>query len=436
MSLRAKILIYLVAIHLLLGVVAGIVLWDRRAWLLVAEALFAASVLVGYRLVRQFFVPLDLIHTGAELIRERDFSSRFREMGQPEMDRLIRVYNEMIDALREERLKLAEQHVLLDKILRASPAGILILDFDGRVALSNPAAAALLRQPEERLLGRPVAELPEPLGGRREPAADGGSTVLPLASGRRVRCRRTEFLDRGFPRSFLLLEELTEELRASEKAAYDKLIRMMSHEINNSVGAVRSLLESCRSYAEQLREADREDYRGALEVARRRLDNLNAFVHGFAEVVRLPDPARRPSDPTRLVGEIVRLMSPELERRRIRCTVEVAEPPPPPVELDPHQMEQVLVNVIQNAMESIGEGGSITVRCGQERGAAFVAVSDDGPGIPPEVRERLFTPFFSTKRDGRGIGLTVVREVLSRHGFDFTLENRAAGGAEFRIVFA
>ena len=126
---------------------------------------------------------------------------------------------------------------------------------------------------------------------------EGGSEVLALQGGRRLKATRAELFDRGFPRGFLLLEELTEELRASEKAAYGKLIRMMSHEINNSVGAVGSLLDSFRGYAGELGEEDREDYLQAIAVAISRLENLRAFMNGFAEVVRLPPPDRRPTAP-------------------------------------------------------------------------------------------------------------------------------------------
>ncbi len=136
---------------------------------------------------------------------------------------------------------------------------------------------------------------------------EGGSEVLALPGGRRLKATRAELFDRGFPRGFLLLEELTEELRASEKAAYGKLIRMMSHGIYISVGAVGSLLDSFRGYADELKGEDRDDFVQAIAVAITRLENLRAFMNGFAEVVRLPEPDRRLCDATsqRLVDEIL-----------------------------------------------------------------------------------------------------------------------------------
>ena len=443
MSLRAKIILYLVLIHLALGGIGVLVLRENRLWLLAIEALFAVSIVFGILLIRSFFVPLELIRTGAELMAERDFTSRFREVGQPEMDALVRIYNQMIGRLREERLKLQEQHYFLDRVLTASPAGIVTLDFDGRVDTVNPAAGALLQAEAESARGKALDAMGSPLGQALAAIPVGGSEVLALQGGRRLKVSRAEFFDRGFPRSFLLLEELTEELRASEKAAYGKLIRMMSHEINNSVGAVGSLLDSFRGYAGQLGEEDRDDFLHAIAVAITRLENLRAFMGGFAEVVRLPPPDRRPTGLRQLVDEILLLLGPELDRRRIRVAWEKAEPLPP-VELDRNQIEQVLVNVLKNALEAIGEDGAITLRLAWEparangngpRSRPVLTLRDTGPGIPEDVQALLFTPFFSTKRNGRGLGLTLVQEILSAHGFDFSLETAPGGGAEFRVGF-
>lgn len=430
MSLRAKVVLYLVLIHVVLGAISFLALRESRWLLLAVEGLFVLSIALGWMLVRSFFVPLDLIRTGAELMSERDFSSRFREVGQPEMDALIRIYNEMSERLRDERLRLQEQNYFLDRLLAASPAGVLTLDFDGHVSGINPSARQLL-QVEGDVQGQPLTGL-GPLGEALAGVPAGESRVI--ADGpRRLKVSRAELFDRGFPRSFLLVEELTEELRASEKAAYGKLIRMMSHEVNNSVGPVSSLLDSFRGYSSALGDEDRRDFEEAIDVAVARMRRLSAFMNGFAEVVRLPEPDRRPCDLRRLLDEIVLLLRPELERRRIRVEWETSDPVPWP-ELDRNQIEQVIVNVLRNAMESIGEDGRIGLRLVLEGDRTLLVLSDTGPGIPEDVRPLLFTPFFSTKRDGRGLGLTLVREILTAHDARFGLENRE-GGAEFRVRF-
>jgi nitrogen fixation/metabolism regulation signal transduction histidine kinase len=433
MPLRLKLGAYLAAIHAVLGAVAFLALRDRPWWLLAAEALFVLSLILGWLLLRAFFVPLQLIRTGAELVAEEDFTTTFRPVGQPEMDALIGVYNRMIEELRGERLRLQEQHHFLDQVLEASPAGVLTLGFDGRVAQANPAAARLLGAAPEGLAGRRLEEVPAQLGGELAALPAGGSRVV-AAGVRRLKLTRGELYDRGFARSFFLVEELTEELRASEKAAYEKLIRTLSHEVNNSVGPVGSLLESLREHRDALPPADREDFDQPLQVASTRLDHLRAFMAGYADVVRLPAPERRPCDVATLVEEILLLLRPELARRRIAWAWEERQDVPP-VPLDRNQVEQVLVNVLKNAVEAIGEEGRIGLRLRAEPDHPVLTIHDTGSGIPEEARSHLFTPFFSTKRNGRGLGLTLAHEILTQHGFAFDLHNHPEGGAEFTIRF-
>lgn len=413
MSLRAKIIAYVVALHVVLGAAAAALLVQQPLLLFAVELGFVLSVAIGVRLVRALFLPLDLIRTGAELIDERDFTSHFVAVGQPEMDRLTDVYNRMIDRLREERLSSEERHQLLQKIVQASPAGIVICDFDGHVESMNPSAARYLGDEVASLAAIPIGE----------------SRLLSYPAGRRLKVSRAEFRDRGFVKSFYVVEEVTEALRLSEKAAYEKLIRMMSHEVNNSVGAVRSLLESSLRYAPQVGEADRDDFTGALTIASARVDALNRFMSAFADVVRIPPPQRTPTVVAELVERIVALLRPELQQRNIALTASLTDRRAWSV--DESQLEQVVLNVFRNALEAVGRDGAIevTLRDG------VLIVADTGPGITAPVRADLFTPFFTTKREGRGLGLTIVQEILANHALPFALENRAGGGAEFRITF-
>lgn len=413
MTLRSKILLWFILLHVVFAGAAVFVLMQNRLLLFAVEALFAISIVVSYRLVHALFVPLELIRTGADLIAERDFTSRFVAVGQPEMDRLIAIYNDMIDRLRDERLAAEEQQHLLQRIVRASPSGIVICDFDGHIQQTNPAAERLLREPVVRDLLNEI-----------DP---GESRLAHLAGARRLRVSRGEFRDRGFAKSFYLLEELTEELRLTEKSAYEKLIRMMSHEVNNSVGAVRSLLESLLRYAGQVGEADREDFVNALTIASSRIDNLNRFMSGFADVIRIPPPHLVETDIAAVVRDIATLLRPELDQRTIALRLDLEEGAI--ARVDRHQIEQVIINVVRNAMESIGSEGTIEVSWRD----GVLVIRDSGRGIDDRTKSELFTPFFTTKRQGRGLGLTLVQEILTNHRIGFTLLNRAEGGAEFRI---
>jgi two-component system nitrogen regulation sensor histidine kinase NtrY len=416
-------------------VLAGLLfawLRGKGLWIVAGEAGLVISIVLGARLFRALFGPLELVRTGAQFIAERDFSSRLREVGQPELDALVGVYNRMIDSLREERLRAREQHHFLEEVVRASPAGILTFDFDGRLSTANPGAERLLGRSAAELLGRSTGELPAPFIGQVAELAPGESLVLPFQGSRRVRWLKSRFLDRGFPRTLLVVEELTEELRRSERAAYEKIIRTLSHEINNSIAAAASLIESGLHYAGQVRPEDRTDFETALTVANTRLRHLNAFVRGYAEVVRLPPPHLTACDLGRLVRDVGLLFRPECEERGIELVVE-APGLPEPVPLDEHQLEQVLVNVVRNAVEASTRGGRVALRAGTDAGRPVLVVEDSGPGIPPEVQASLFTPFFTTKENGRGIGLTLAQEILTQHGFGFTLESPSGEPTRFTI---
>jgi two-component system nitrogen regulation sensor histidine kinase NtrY len=433
-TLRRRFLIYLVALHLLFAGLAVWLLEKNRLWLLAVEGVFVLSAFTGWRLVRGLFGPLHLLRTGAQLLAESDFTSRFRETGRPEMDDLIGVYNRMADHLREERTRLQEQRHLLGLILEASPSGIAILDFDGRIELVNPAAERLLGLPAALLRGRPPGAIEAPLVRAVAGLPPGSAQVVPAGGGRRVKCHHGSFLDRGFSRSFLLFEELTEELRQFEKAAYEKLVRTLSHEVNNTLGASNSLLHSCLAYGRQLAGEDREDFERALRVVIGRTEQLNAFMKGFADLVRLPPPRRQPCDVRELLEGIALLLRPVSEERRIAWRWEI-ENGLSPVPMDRAQMEQVFVNVGKNALEAVGEGGTVTVRVGRREGRPFAEVEDTGPGLSPEARANLFTPFFSTKENGQGLGLTLVSEVLAQHGFDYALEGPSGGPTRFTVLF-
>ena len=417
MTLRNKIVVYFVALHVVLAALAVFVVMESR-WLLFAmEVLFAISIVLSYRLVRALFVPFDMVRTGAELISERDFTTRFVPVGQPELDLLVRVYNDMIDRLRDERLAAEEQQRLLAQLVQASPSGIVVCDFDGNVQQANPAAAKLLT--------------PE-LAAQLQSLAPGESRLLPHQGARRLRAWRAEFRDRGFAKSFFLLDEMTEELRLTEKAAYETLIRMMSHEINNSTGAVRSLLESSLRYARDVREEDRDDFVSALTIASARIDALNRFMSGFADVVRIPPPHRTETRIDEVLQATATLLRAEAAQRQV--TIEV-DAEPTTAEVDRNQLEQVVLNVVRNALEAIGGaigGGIIAIRLKDN----VLTIADNGPGLDDEARAALFTPFFTTKRDGRGLGLTIVQEILTNHGLPFALENGSEGGACFRVAFA
>jgi nitrogen fixation/metabolism regulation signal transduction histidine kinase len=432
MSLRLQYLLFVTLIH---AVLIGLA-WQLRNTNLYlffgSEVLLIASVTLAVRLYRGFVRPFELIAAGTAAIQAKDFSMKFVPVGQREMDQLIAVYNDMIDALRQERVSQHEKSFLLERLIQASPAGILILDFDGRIESANAAAERILARPATELLGRTPAETPGTWGPALASLVEGQPQALRLSGLATYRAHATHFLDRGFSRRFILLEELTQELMQQEKQAYGQLIRMMSHEINNSIGAINSILHSFGHYTPQLAPDDQPDFTQALEVSIARNTQLANFIANFAHLVRLPPPTLQPTDLHALLRGISRLLQPQSEERNVKWHLEL--PPGPFVlPLDAQQLEQTLLNVAKNALEAIGHNGNIWVRTTAQ--PPTLTIANDGAALTTEVSQRLFTPFFSTKRDGQGIGLTLVRDVLLAHGFRFQLATRPAGRTIFEIAF-
>lgn len=435
MNLRRKFVLYLLFIHVSFAAVVVYLLWNDRIWLLAVETFFAVSFIVALKIFRGLFQPLELITSGAEFMRDGDFTTRLRELGQPEMDTLIGVYNRMVDHLRAERIHVQEQHFFLEKILSVSPAAVVILDYDENISFVNPAAEFLLQTRLSSLKGKRLADQSTTFAAALSRLPDGQSEILPLRGIRKAKCYKSHFLDRGHSRTFYLVEEMTEELRKTEKAAYEKLIRMMSHEVNNSLGAANSLLHTCLHYKNQLRESDRQDYETALTVAIARTEHLGSFMKSFADIVRLPLPQRRSVEILPLLKNIVSLLTAELARKKIgvvwdlRGTID-------PVRMDEHQIEQVFLNILKNAMEAIDSGGTITLRVGMANNRGCVTIEDTGHGISEEAQRHIFTPFFSTKENGQGIGLTLVQEILAQHKFEFALESLPGKPTTFTIFFS
>jgi len=419
-SSRNRFLLYVAVLNAAVAALVVPLVVTNRLWLLAVEIFFVGSVLVGFRLVRGLFESLDLLAEGARFLDEQEFTTRFKETGRPELDRLVSLYNRLVDDLRDERTRLREQHHFLSQVLDASPSGVVVLDFDGRIDLVNPSAARMLGTAAGAARGLRPSEVSGTLGSDLAAAVKGASRVHTTGAGGKIRIVSSRFIDRGHERGFLLLEEMTEEVRAAEKAAYEKLIRMVAHEVGNSVAASSSLLQSSLSYSRHLPAADRPDFEDAVSVCLARLSTLNGFVRDLAEVVRLPEPRLQPCDLSSLLRGASLLLRASAEKAGVEWALTVEEPLPL-VAADRAQLEQAFLNIAKNAIEAAGPGGRVRVSAMATADRVDVVVENTSEGIAEDVQARLFTPFFSTKADGRGLGLTLVREILVHHDAPFAL---------------
>ena len=229
-----------------------------------------------------------------------------------------------------------------------------------------------------------------------------------------------------------MIEELTAEILAAEKKAYGKVIRMMAHEVNNTIGPVNSILQSALKKESLWKENENILLQHTMKIAIDRNQNLNMFMRNFADVVRLPEPDRKKIELHEVIYAVARLMELKAGEKHILFQYQLPDTPFN-VFADRQQMEQVLINIIKNAIEAIEEKGVILFAT--DLNSRELVITDTGKGIPENVAGQLFSPFFSTKKDGQGIGLTLVREILLNHGFEFFLKSFTEGRTEFVIKF-
>lgn len=417
-------------------VVVGVALLVCRMWLgvavsdyvLLADGVLLLGVLLLFRW--QIVEPLHLMETGMLLLREQDFSSRLRRVGQTDADNIVDVFNRMMDALKAERLHVREQNQLFDLIFRSSPMGILILDLDRRVDSVNPSGERLLGVSLEAVRGKRLDECSFDLCEDLCSLAMDEVRTVRLTDSNIYRCSRQSFLNGGFRHTFYLVELLTEEVSQAERKAYEKVIRMIAHEVNNTVAGVTSTLDTLETAMEDM--PDSAELCELMRVCIERCYNMGRFITNFADVVKIPDPILVHSD----LNEVVRVNMQFLEtmcgERRIALVMHLS-PEPVWVDLDVVLFQQVLVNIFKNAVESIGQEGTVYIRT--SAGSPVLEVADTGRGIDKETASKLFSPFFSTKPNGLGIGLMLVREVLMKHHCTFSLRTGDDGLTRFTIHF-
>lgn len=452
--MRIRLGTYVLALHLPLFGCAALLLPARPLWFVGAEALLLASLALGWRLVRQALEPLGYTRRFHDLLQDQQYANRLAAPASRELEHLVGTFNAMLGALHRERLAIGEQQGFLDRLLEATPVAVLVFDFDGAVSLVNASATQLLGL--ERPQGRPLsawtgadAGFAANLDGRaraRSRHLIAGLDALPLGEsrlltdldGRRYRAQRGQFHDRGFARHFLMVEELTAELEDSERSTYERLIRVLAHEVNNTVAATGSVLDSLLFYRGQLAEPDAGDFATAIVAVRRRNASLGEFIERFTKVVRMPPPEPRPTDVKAVVDDILWLNREACNGRGIalgwhRCDA-VA-----PLALDAQLIEQALLNIVKNAIEAIDEagapGGFVRLELADEGRRVRLSVVDSGGLLAAGPARPLFTPFFTTRKGGQGIGLIFVREVLQRHGCTYSLAPGTQGETRFDIWF-
>jgi nitrogen fixation/metabolism regulation signal transduction histidine kinase len=397
-------------------------------WFIGIEALIVLTTIYLIVFYRRIIKPLQIIGDGMGLLKEQDFTSRISKVGQPEADRIVDIFNKMMQQLKEERLHLREQNRFLDLLINASPLGVIILDLDKYVASVNPAVLKLLKiKNQEKIIGKTLNKTDYLLLQELAKIKNSTSEIIRLNDANIYKCTCSSFIDKGFPHTFFLIESLTEEVFKAEKKAYEKVIRMIAHEVNNTTAGLTSTLDTLTHTLQN------EDINSVLQVTIERCYSMNRFINNFADVVRIPEPIFRETNLNELVISCKRFMENICRNKNIQINLNLCEIPPIVV-IDGILFEQVLVNIIKNSTEAIGEEGGDIFIC-TEADPPCLEIADNGKGIDRDTEKKLFTPFFSAKPNGQGLGLIFIREVLQKHGCTFSLRTYSDGLTRFKICF-
>jgi two-component system, NtrC family, nitrogen regulation sensor histidine kinase NtrY len=364
--------------------------------------------------------PLQTLSNLLLALREDDFSFRARaRAGDDPLNRVLFEVNALADTLREQRLGALEATALLRKVMEEIEVAIFAFDAQGSLRLVNHAGETLLAGASEELLGRRASEIG--LGGILEGQAPRVmDATFPGGSGR-FEVRRGTFRQGGVPHHFLVLSNVSRTLREEERAAWQRLIRVLGHELNNSLAPIQSLSESLVRVLERDPRAEdwEADMRRGLSVVASRSASLSRFLGAYSSLARLPPPQFGPVE----IGAVLRRVLSLEERWPVALVVggEIT------LQADADQLEQLLINLVRNAVDAAMEtGGNVRVGWSGSDSSLNVFVEDEGPGVAET--SNLFVPFFTTKPGGTGIGLVLCREIAEAHCGRLILENRAGGG--------
>jgi PAS domain S-box-containing protein len=376
----------------------------------------------------QIVRPLGTLANMLAALREGDFSIRARVTdGSDALSLAYLEVNQLEELLRNQRLGAVEATETLRKVLEEIDVAVFAFDPEGTLRIVNRTAERLMGRPADRLIGKTAKAL------RLDHALSGVAprtleVSFPGGTGR-WELRRSVVRQEGYPLQLIALSDLSRALREEERQAWKRIIRVLSHEINNSLTPIKSISGSLQSMLgrSQLPEEVEEDVERGLAVISSRAEALGRFMASYAKLARLPKP------------ELDAVRVPELVRRvahlETRLEVEVVDGEDIVIQADPDQLEQALINLVRNAVDATLEAGGATVslRWLSRSGKLHLLVEDQGPGLPETGN--LFVPFYTTKQGGSGIGLVLSRQIAEGHGGTLELENRGeSGGARARMV--
>lgn len=378
--------------------------------------------------LRSFMAPVnrlfDALTGGVASLRDNDFSISIADTRRDELGDLVRVYNELGAILRDERHNLFQRELLLDTVIQSTPLALILTNAGGAIVYSNSAARKLFLQ-GRRLEGRRFDDIldsaPEPMQEAVSRNHDGLFTVDSATEQETYHLSLREFVLNTQSHRLFVFKRLTRELNRQEVAIWKKVIRVIGHELNNSLAPISSLAHSGSVVADQ---PNRERLGDIFSTIEERANHLKAFIDGYARFAKLPQPQPEDVD-WRMFVESLQTATP--------FNVE-GDMPRRPGFFDPVQVEQVLINLLKNAYESGSPEAEVVLRVEADERRQTVCVMDRGSGMSDKVLSNALLPFYSTKQTGSGLGLPLCREIIEAHGGRLSLSNRCDGGLQVEFA--
>lgn len=399
----------------------------------ILETLTTINIFYLIYFYRKVHRPIQALTDGLDLLKGQDWNSTLNKVGQSEVDKIADTFNKMIILLKEHRLRIEEQSHFLNLLIARAPIGVIILNFDETVYIANPAATRIFNLSYDDMSGVSLANLPGSLGERLSRLAVDDSCVIRTGQGATYKCSCLNLIDKGVVHKFFLIEDVGDALADAERTAYEKIIRIIAHEVNNTVAPIASSINVVTDLMPQ----QDETYR-LLQSCSERALGMSAFVSRLADVVKIPAPIMHDCD----INRMIMRNRPFLESLclPVGCALTFDLIPDELFcKLDRPLIEQCIVNIVKNAVESITStnvSGKVTIATSKSHnGQPTITITDNGEGISPEKNLKIFTPFFTDKPTGQGVGLTFVREVLRRHNCNYSLLTGADGLTRFTIEF-
>lgn len=435
---------FLVILIMVLSVLAFATGGESARWYIVGIG--GTSLIMCVLLYQSVVKPVTAARRGLELLAAQDFNNRLVKVHEPGADKIVALFNDLITRLKNERLRLREQDTFLRLLIDASPMGIILLNLEGKVTMVNDAFLKISEiAGKDIITGKPLKEVDTTMVKSLLSLQPGENKVIRQDGSRMFKLYHLWFIQEGFRRHFYLVESLTDELRIAEKEAYEKVIRMISHEVNNTMGSVQSILETLADET-----SEDSDLCDTIESCRERCEMMCGFIDSFADLARIPEPVfsrvNIDNEITKMLP-FLRLMAPESVEISFNNenAIPSGEKDRKIINADMTLLQQAIVNIVKNAVEGIlerianenrnGVAGHIRIVTEKDDSGVHLTIANDGEPISAETASHLFSPFYSTKKSGRGLGLTLVSDVLRKHNCSFKLRTDDDSITRFSISF-